>query len=179
MFPLEQMLDVQFLIKDKKQYDTVNLFGIIAYTEQNPFVIKVLRDDDFWRSLNARTKGWILYAIKPNSRYYGGGNARYINDSLGLKPEDYPSLILLSIGPNRTMIQRNYPIKGDSTDSMYQFIENIVKIITDSVDRIRPQYRSSTNVHREATGALDAELATKHWKRVSSAFFELIRGFIL
>lgn len=174
MLPLDRMLDVQLLIKDKSTYKTANIFGVIAYTDQNPYVIKVLQDEVFWNSLNARTKGWILYAIKPNSNYYKGGNAGFINNSLGVKPDDLPQLILLSIGSNQTMMQRNYPIAGDSIESTYNSIAKTIDIITTSVEGILPDYKSATSVHREAVKALDAELATKRWKRVSYEFIKLV-----
>ena len=113
MLPLDKMISVQLLIKDRQQYRTANIFGFIAYSERNPYVIKVLQDNVFWQSLNARTEGWILYAIKPNSSYFGGGNAEYINQCLGMQPNDYPQLVILGIGSNQVMMQRSYKIIGD------------------------------------------------------------------
>ena len=84
MFPLNEMLTAELLIRDKSACRTANLFGLIAYSERNPFMVKVLRDKDFWNSLNSRTEGWILYAVKPDSRFYGGGNAAFVDKSLGL-----------------------------------------------------------------------------------------------
>lgn len=56
MLPLEEMLTVKKLIQDKASYRTMNIFGIIVYTEEHPFIVKELRDKDYWASLNARTK---------------------------------------------------------------------------------------------------------------------------
>lgn len=176
MFPLDQLLDVQLLIESKRTYHTVNLFGLIAYTEQNPYVIKVLKDEDFWGSLNSRTKGWILYAVTPYNYLYGGGNANFIHHSLNIRPEEFPVLILLAIGPGGTMLQRNYPISGDSVDCTYKSLERIADIVTGSVKQIHPQYRSATSVHREASKALDAEFATMRWKKASHELAELIKG---
>ncbi len=168
MFSLSEMLTSELLIRDKRASRTANIFGLIAYSERNPYVVKVLRDKDFWNSLNTRTEGWILYAVKPDSRYYGGGNARFIDDSLGLTPKDYPQLIILSIGQDQTLMQRNYPIKSDSLESTYNSIESNVDIVTRSLEKIWPTFRNSTNVHREVIKALDAELATANWKKVAS-----------
>lgn len=84
MFPLYKMLDVQQLIAAKKQYKTANIFGLIIYSERNPHIVKVLKDVDYWNSLNTRTPGWIVFAVKPGSEY-GGGNLDYIYESLKLK----------------------------------------------------------------------------------------------
>lgn len=167
MFPLEKMLNVELLMDSKRQYHTANVFGFIAYSERNPYVAKVLKDKDFWKSLNARSEGWILYAIKPDSDYFGGGNADYINESLGLKPEEYPQLVILAIGSNQVMMQRNYPISDKSEDDAYKSIEHNVDVITAAVKRIHPNYKSAAGVHREVVSALDAELASGRWKKVA------------
>ena len=46
--------------------DVHSVFGLILYTEQHPFVVKVLRDDDFWSALDS-TSGlrWPVMAIRP------------------------------------------------------------------------------------------------------------------
>lgn len=53
MFPLEEMLNVDLLMSSKRQYHTANVFGFIAYSERNPYVAKVLRNEDFWNALNS------------------------------------------------------------------------------------------------------------------------------
>ena len=178
MFPLDRMLSVDLLIRDKKIYKTANIFGLIAYSERNPFVVKVMRDSDFWNSLNTRTDGWILYAVKPESDYYAGGNADYINQCLGLKPEDYPQLIILGIGTDRIMKQRNYPIAGDSVESVYKSIEKNIDLVSASVKKIYPDYKTSTNVFREVVASLDAELASVKWKRVASGLKEMVLSLV-
>lgn len=170
MFPLEDLLNVELLIKDRQKHRTSNIFGFIAYSDKNPYVKIVIKDKDFWQSLDARTEGWILYAVKPDSQRYGGGNAIFVDDSLGLKAEDYPQLIILGIGPNQTMLQKNYPIEGNSIDNTYESIEKSIDLVTKTLEQILPRYRSSTNVHREVVKALNAEFATGRWKKVSSVF---------
>lgn len=178
MFPLEQMMSVNLLIRDKQQVRTANIFGLIAYSDRNPYVVKVLRDHDFWNSLNARTEGWILYAVKPESEYYQGGNADYINSCLGVKPEDYPQLIILGIGSDKVMKQSNYPITGYSVESVYESIERSIDTVTATLNKIHPQYKGSTNVYREVVEALDAELASKRWKRVSQGLKDLVMSIM-
>ena len=167
MLPLDKMISVQLLIKDRQQYRTANIFGFIAYSERNPYVIKVLQDNVFWQSLNARTEGWILYAIKPNSSYFGGGNAEYINQCLGMQPNDYPQLVILGI---------------DSVETVYNSIEKNIDTITSALEFIYPEFKNSTRVHREVIKALDAELASARWKKagkeLASLAFALIKGCI-
>lgn len=143
MLPLEKMLSVDLLIKDKRQYRTANIFGFIAYSDRNPYIAKVLKDELFWKSL-------------------------------GLKPEDYPQLVILGIGSNQVMMQRNYPISDKSTDDAYTSIEKNIDVVSAAVEKIYPEYKTSTHVHREAIQALDAELATDRWKRAAHAFVEFV-----
>lgn len=175
MFTLEQLLDARLLMKDKKSCGAANVFGFIAYTNRNPYIVKVLKDEDFWQSLHERTEGWILYAIKPESEFYLGGNANFVNDSLGIEPEQYPRLVILSIGSDGVMKQRDYPILDDSVDGAYRSIERNVEIVTNAVKKILPEYRGATSVSREVYKALDAELASRQWKCVSAS----LKSFVL
>ena len=147
MLPLDKMLSVDLLIKDKRQYKTANIFGFIAYSDRNPYIAKVLKDELFWKSL-------------------------------GLKPKEYPQLVMLGIGSNRVMMQRNYPISDKSVDDAYASIEKNIDIVSAEIKRIYSEYKSSTHVYREVIQALDAELATEHWKRAAHALFELVRKLI-
>lgn len=44
----------------------IKTFGIILYNEENPNIIKLLRDDDYWRALDrASGEKFIVFSIKP------------------------------------------------------------------------------------------------------------------
>ncbi len=159
----------------------MNIFGLIVYTEEHPYIIKVLKDNDYWASLNAKTKNWILYAIKPDNNH-GHLTKEYILPQLGISDSDeLPLLVIVAIGPNRTLLQRNYHIDDKDENTAYRSLAEQVSIVTEAASRIIPEYRSSTNVHREAIKALEAEMASKKWKTMTEAFVRLIKylvGFI-
>ena len=174
MLPLCKMLDVQTLIQDKVSYNSANVFGVIVYTEENPHIIKVLRDSDYWDSFNARTKNWLLYAIRPDDNHKHLAE-EYLLPEMGIKTKkDLPLLIVFAIGPNQDLLQRAYTINDSSVDAAYQSIEGTVNTITDAVKMISPRYISSTHVYREVTKALDAELAKRQWKKVTSEMGKFI-----
>ena len=181
MLPLDKMLTVQKLIEDRSSFRTMNIFGIIVYTEEHPYIVKVLRDEDYWASLNAKTKNWILYAIKPDKNH-GHLTKEYLLPQLGItNSNELPMLVIVAIGPDRTLLQRNYPIDDKNEDIAYRSIEEQVSIVTAAASKIIPEYMSSTNVHREVTKALESELASKKWKPMTEAFVDLIKcivGFI-
>ena len=168
MLPLDKMMNVQQLIKDRMTYKTANVFGMIVYTEENPHIVKVLRDQDYWNSLNARTKNWILYAVKPDDNYSHLLDS-YIMPQLGLSTNrSLPLLIVFAEDSNQIIYQREYDIDDSSVTVAYQSIEATVKTISDAVSAIFPENLSSLNVFREVEKALDAELSKKHWKKVTS-----------
>ena len=53
-------------------------------------------------------------------------------------------------------------------------IEKNIDIVSASVKKIFPDYKSSTNVFREVVASLDAELSSTRWKRVASELREIV-----
>ena len=178
MYSLEEMLNIDLLNDSKRRFKTANLFGFIAYSERNPYVAKVLQDKFFWDSLNVRSRGWIVFAIRPNSSFYGGANADFINQSLGVMPEEYPQFVILAIDTDKQLLQCNYPISDGSIDDAYKSIQQIVDEITHSITRINPENKSSTCVYREVRKDLDATLTSARWKRVSKELVHVLSSFL-
>ena len=59
--PLLKMVEVF-----KTRNDVHHVFGVIIYTEANPFLIKVLRDPHFWKALDKISgERWPVFAIRP------------------------------------------------------------------------------------------------------------------
>lgn len=167
MLSLDRMLDIKQLLIDRKSYHTANIFGVIVYTVENPHIVKVLRDSDYWDSLNARTKGWILYAIRPDD-HYAHLTEGYLLPQLGVAAKRVlPCLIIFAVGPNQEIYQREYPIEDKDIEAAYDSIKRTVKLVTNSVKEILSQYLLGPNVYREVVKSLDAELALKQWKIVS------------
>lgn len=176
MLPLESMLNTQLLIRDRVTYKTANIFGVIAYTVENPHIVKVLRDRDYWASLNSRTINWILYAVQPDGKY-AHLTEEYILPQMGVeKKEDLPLLVVFAIGPDGQYLQQSYAIDDCDEQTAYGSIESIVNTITETVRNIAPENLSSTNVIREVKKNLDAELAKKQWKKVTGATKELLKA---
>ena len=178
MLPLSRMLTVEKMMTDKVTYGTMNLFGIIVYTEEHPFVVRMLKNQEFWESLNSRTRGWILYAVRPDNRHRHL-TEDYLLPQLGIKDsEDLPQLILLATSSNGEIKQQNYPIDDSDENAAYRSIEKILKIVRVAAKKINPEELDGPNVHREITAAIDAELATARWKRISSELAKFVFGLL-
>ena len=68
---------VKNLVKGDKNLSCI--YGFILYTEQDPYVAKVLRDDDFWVSLDSISgSNWPIFAVRPLAKgktvVRGGGS---------------------------------------------------------------------------------------------------------
>lgn len=56
------------LVKDIVRGDESlsRIYGFILYTDKDPFVAKVLRDEDFWQALNSISgPSWPIFAVRP------------------------------------------------------------------------------------------------------------------
>ena len=173
MFPLDTMMDIRQLISHRQNYRTANLFGVIAYTERNPHIVMALEERAYWDSLNARTENWILYAARPNSEW-AHLTDDYILPQLGVLAEgELPVLIVFAIGPNQTILQKEFPIDDSGVETAYNSIENTVMTISRAIKGIDRRYISSTNVYREVVKALDAVSAKNRWKNVTEEMKKL------
>lgn len=79
-----------------------------------------------------------------------------------------PQLVIIAIGPNQTLMQHSFPIDDKDEVTAYRSIEEQINIVTEAAANIYPEYRYSTHVHRETVKALEAEMAKKEWKKVTS-----------
>ena len=59
-------------------------------------------------------------------------------------------------------------------DDAYASIKKSIDIVTAAVEGIYHEYKTSTHVHREVVNALDAELATHRWKKVSVELAKMV-----
>lgn len=175
MMPLGNMLTINRMMDDGHSLGTMNLFGIIVYTVEHPHIVKMLKDQDYWASLNARTKGWILYAIRPDDNHTHL-TEEYLLPQLGITDSStLPQLVILAAAPGEQIMQQCFPIDDTDVETAYHSIERTIDIVTRSASRIIPQERDGVNVYREVVAAVKSELATERWKRVSSEFVWLLK----
>ncbi len=186
MFPIYEDIDRTKLIADKSRRGTANLFGIIAYTDANPNIKKVLRDSDYWDSFNYMSVGWIVYAIRPeygqNVTFYTdeNGNRRerktfelnydFLKD-FGINPEDsFPLFIIAALVDNNQIQAIRIPIDDSTEDKTSESIREIIDMATRVIRNVEPRYRSSTHVLREVEAELNAIKARASYNKASRSF---------
>ena len=191
MFPIYEDINRTKLIADKSRRGTANLFGIIAYTDSNPNVKKVLRDSDYWDCFNHLSTGWIIYAIRPEY----GQKVTYFTDENGYKrarnsyelnydflqdfgitqKESFPFFIIAALVEDDRIQAIRFPIDDSSVDKANESIRSIIITATRVINDIKPKYRSSTHVLREVEAELRAINARASLNKASEAFIRFFR----
>ena len=153
------------------------IYGFILYTDQNPYVVKVLQDDAFWNALNSISgSSWPIFAVKPlrKGEYVtkgGGGNGigflvytwKEPNENLqvlsdfGLtSTEKLPLFVAFMWDDNDELNEVAIQIRGTDMDSTYHSLEEIVKVITGAVNAVLPEYKQTVNVFRNVKTVLES-----------------------
>ena len=186
MYPIYTDIDRTKLIADKSRRGTANLFGIIAYTDANPNIKKVLRDTDNWDCFNYLSAGWIIYAIRPE---YGQHVTFFTDDNgyrrerkvfdynydflqdFGISPDEtFPLFIIAALAEEERIQAIRVPIDDTTVDSASKSIQSIIQTATDTLSRIESPYKSSTHVLREVEIELEALKAKASFNKASRIF---------
>ncbi|MBL0611821.1 hypothetical protein JD508_16395 [Aeromonas jandaei] len=57
--------------EQKSKSDVIQLFGVILYTDKNPNIKKILRDDDYWLALHELTgDNFAVFSVRPERGFY-------------------------------------------------------------------------------------------------------------
>ncbi len=194
MFPIYEDLNRTKLIADKSRRGTANLFGIIAYTDANPNIKKVLRDSDYWDSFNRLSTGWIIYAIRPEY----GQHVTYFTDESGYKKErksfefnydflqdfgigqeeSFPIFIIAALVEDERIQAIRIPIDDSSVDNAYNSIKSVIITATKVISYIEPRYKSSTHVLREVEKELSSIKAKASFHKASKAFKQFFQTVV-
>lgn len=154
------------------------IYGFILYTRADAFVVKVLQDDVFWNALDERSGSrWPVFAVRPlqkgNKVIRGGGKPGSISmlipvwdepqanipilQELGLSDsEELPLFVVFMWDDSDILHKMSIPIKGDSIDSVYNSIDEIISTISRTEEKILPQYKATESVFREVSENLSA-----------------------
>ena len=179
------------------------IYGFILYTEQDPYVAKVLRDDDFWNALDSISgANWPIFAARPLVKgFYKSPSSNDLNSigfmvrtwtepssnmpvllDFGLKnTENLPLFVVFMWDDNDELNQVAIPITGRTVDAVYHSIEEIVKAITKTEAAVEPKYKRTVNVFRNIVTELEA-LKFKHMVlqrgKIASHIYEFLNSFV-
>lgn len=178
MFPIQAKCGLDVVKDYVHNTNTSRIYGFILYTKQNPYVAKVLRDNDFWDALDEKSgKNWPVFAVRPLDKGYYDTNTPSNPNTIGFmvqtwtepsankeilhefglsSSEDLPCFVAFMWDDNDNLQSITIPIVGKDVDSVFLSIETIVKIISDTEQRILPQYKRNVEVFRNVADELNA-----------------------
>ena len=166
------------LIKDmiKADENISRIYGFILYTDNNPYIAKVLSDDFFWNALNAKSgPNWPIFAVRPleqGKRIVKGGGSGVMSMMIstwdepkynipilrdfGLEDsEDLPLFVAFMWDDNDNLNQISIQIPGKTVDEVYHNLDEIVSAITRVERKVEPDYKRTVNVFRNVAAELD------------------------
>ncbi len=199
MFAFQKDCGLQ-VVKDLVEGDKnlSRIYGFILYTKQDPYVAKVLRDDDFWKSLDSISgSNWPIFAARPLEKgktVIKGGNGNGIGfmvqsweepesnlsvlQDFGLKDSsELPQFVVFMWDDKDQLNSVSMPIRGNDIDTIYHSIEEIVKTIAGVENAILPEYKGTENVYRNVVTAfsgLKFKYKLKSWGKIGNR----IAGFL-
>ena len=158
------------------------IYGFILYTDSNPYLIKVLRDNDFWNALDSISgSNWPIFSARPlqqgqmevkgaDTGYTGfmvqtwkepSKNIPILKD-FGLEDsQDLPLFVVFMWDDDDNLNEVAISIQGNDIDSVYHSLEEIVKAIAKVEDAVLPEYKGTVNVFRNVKSELES-LRLKH-----------------
>ena len=167
------------LIKDLVSGDKniSRIYGFILYTDQNPYVVKVLQDNVFWNALNSISgSNWPIFAVRPlrEGEYVtkGGGmnsigflvstwkepneNLQVLSDFGLCSSKNLPLFVAFMWDDSDELNEVAIQIRGTDKDSTYHSLEEIVKVITRAENAVLPEYKQTVNVFRNVKTELES-----------------------
>lgn len=178
-----------------KQYS--NIYGFIMYTSAHPYIIKVLRDNDFWNALDEISgENWPIFAIRPLAQgtyglpdfppgYIGfmksewkepNENKKYLDFfSLG-DSENLPCFIAFKFNDDETIDQVVYKLSNDSEQAAYASLKTIISLITKTESLILPEYKQTDAVFRNVKMDIESYVLRKGVVKGVGKIFRIKEG---
>ena len=131
-----------------KHYDDFLAFGIILFTEVHPNIIKLLRDDDYWRALD-EISGSEIAVFATRSLGEEPCCSQQPSDSLGyllpiwrepkaneevlswfnIKKSQNLPIFVLFVDTDQGLAYSKYPLPNESVEKIYKSLEKMLSTI--------------------------------------------------
>ncbi len=156
---------------------TSRIYGFIMYTRKHSYIVKVLRDNDFWNELDEISgANWPIFSIKPlDDGHYArpmgseemcqrmvpiwkepNSNRKFLNFFSLEESSDLPCFIIFIWKDNDEIEQIIWKLKNTNTQEAFDSIRSVVKIISSTEELILPEYKRSENVFRNVKENIEA-----------------------
>ncbi len=203
MYPLQKENGLEVIKENVKNANTSRLYGFILYTDSDPYVKKVLRDDDFWDALDEKSgQNWPIFAVRPITKEKTGiralSNPRMINfivseserkisnemvlKTFGLSSaKDLPCFVAFMWDDSDNLQSISVPIRGNNIDECYNSLREIVELITEAEDKVLPEYKRNVELFHivaDELSALQTRYTVKSIGRITKKFLDFFSSYI-
>lgn len=142
----------------------VKVFGLIVYTEGDAFLIKCLRDPDYWAALNAVSgEKWAIFSVRPRAGAYelpptpksGLGylvpiwkepaDNKKLLELLDIpSTKDLPLFFVLYLDQQGELIVSAIKIKGENPEATYSNLRAMIMELTEVIERVKEENHANT-----------------------------------
>lgn len=165
MFDIGEYIEGKILFEIAKE-SPVRLCGFIVYSRKHPYVAKVLRDEDYWRELDAISGvNWPIFAIRPVSPngYYtrkdamtDEANESAVRACLEMEDSELPCFVCFIWDDQGNLKKISHRIDDRTLETTHTDLRNLVTRVADAVNAIQPEYAQSENVFRNIKETVEA-----------------------
>lgn len=203
MYPLQKENGLELIKDNVKDANTSRIYGFILYTDSDPYVKKVLRDDDFWDALDEKSgPNWPIFAVRPITKEKSGIKALSNPKMIGfMVPEserktsnetilknfglssakDLPCFVAFMWDDNDKLQSISVPIRGNNIDDCFDSIREIVVLITEAEKKVLPEYKRNVELFHivaDELKALQTRYTIKSIGRITKKFYDFFSSFI-
>lgn len=168
--------------------ELADVFGVVLYTDEHPYIKKVLRDHDFWVALDEQSgPEWAIFSVKPQKGTYDFPNYnskpgvlyqmvavwkepranKELIDYLGIdSTSDLPLLVLYTHTENGEILRIKWRIEETSQEDAYQSLSQGIKIIRKAIDGVLDENKKyGEGVFRAIEMAISSEVEIQRIKK--------------
>ena len=150
--------------------------GFILYDERHPYLVKVLRQTEFWDALDSISgRNWPIFAVNPQelpqNKY--GCNANFKSqikvflDLFGLNgSDDLPCFVVFTWDNDNKLLHNYYALSDSSEKEAFESIKNLVSDIADTERQIKPEYRNGERVYLNSVIYLNQMITQQQLRKI-------------
>lgn len=183
--------------KYRNKENLVDVFGLVLYTDEHANIIKVLRDDDYWKAFHEISgPNWAIFSIKPQKGHIGypdlgpgqlglmvpvwkepAKNKNLLREFAFKSTENLPLFLIFTHAVDE-ILQIQMKIDDSSIDNAYTSIKEVILVISKAIEGILPEnYKNPEGVFTALHFAMNNHKDMKILKK-GLGFYSWIKGLL-
>lgn len=182
----------------RNKENLVDVFGLILFTDEHANIIKVLSDEDYWKSFHEISgSNWAVFSIKPQKGHFGypnfgpgqlglmvpvwkepAENKKLLREFALESTENLPLFLIFTHAVDE-ILQIKMKIDDSSIENAYSSIKGIITTISKAIKNISTEnYKNPEGVFAALNFAMDNYKGIKILKKGLN-FYSWIKGLLL